>query len=365
MRCNSRPESEVRVGDTVLRFNPLTIEKYRRFRSIKRGYYSFIILSFFIIFSLAGELFVNNRALIVKYQGSYFFPTYGSMIPGKAFGLDYEYETNYRDLKVLFDGKKGSDFVILPPVPYDAFETDKIGAEYPPYPPSIEKKHYLGTDKTGRDIVARLLYGFRIAILFSLILLVFEYVIGITIGSLMGYLGGRFDLFFQRIIEIWNNIPFLYAIIIIASIVIPSFFSLLGIMIFFGWIGITWYVRTATYREREREYVLAARALGASTARIIIRHILPNIVSVIITFIPFSVAGGITALTALDYLGFGLAPPTPSWGQLLAEASEYHIKAPWIGISVISAMILILTMVTFIGEAIRESFDPKMYTTYE
>lgn len=348
----------------MLKFNPLTIEKYRRFRSIKRGYYSFILLTIIILLAVSGEIFVNSRALVVKYQGNFFFPVYSSMKPGKTFGLDYEYETNYRDLKVILDNNNG-DFVILPPVPYNAFETDKIDGAYPPYPPSIEKKHYLGTDKMGRDIAARLLYGFRIAIFFSLILLFFEYIIGITIGSMMGYIGGRFDLFFQRIIEIWNNIPFLYAIIIIASIVIPSFFTLLGIMIFFGWIGITWYVRTATYREREREYVLAARALGASTPRIILRHILPNIVSVIITFIPFSVAGGITALTALDYLGFGLAPPTPSWGQLLAEASEYHIKAPWIGISVISSLIIILTMVTFIGEAIRESFDPKMYTTYE
>lgn len=365
MCCYCRSKSEIRIGEIVFRFNPLTIEKYRRFKSIKRGYYSFIILSFLIILSLGGELFVNSRAIVVKYQGKFFFPTYGSMIPGKTFGLDYEYETNYRELKLILSQQNREDFVILPLIPYNAFETDKFENTYPPYPPSFNKKHYLGTDKTGRDIAARLLYGFRIAILFSLLLLIFNYVIGIAIGSMMGYLGGKFDLFFQRIIEIWNNIPFLYAIIIIASIVIPSFFSLLGIMIFFGWIGITWYVRTATYREREREYVLAARALGASTARIILRHILPNIVSVIITFIPFSVAGGITALTALDYLGFGLAPPTPSWGQLLAEASEYHIKAPWIGASVISALILILTMVTFIGEAIRESFDPKMYTTYE
>lgn len=348
----------------MFKFNPLTIEKFRRFRSIRRGYYSFIILTFLILLSLAGELLVNSRAIAVRYQDNLYFPTYRSMIPGKTFGLDYEYETDYRELKRIFKEKNSGDFVLLPPVPFDAFETDKLEG-YPPYPPSIEKQHYLGTDKAGRDIVARLLYGFRIAIFFSLILLLFEYMIGVTIGSLMGYLGGKFDLFFQRIIEIWNNIPFLYAIIIIASIVIPSFFSLLGIMIFFGWIGITWYIRTAVYREREREYVLAARALGASTPRIILRHILPNIISVIITFIPFSVAGGITALTALDYLGFGLAPPTPSWGQLLSEASELNIDAPWIGISVISAMILILTMVTFIGEAIRESFDPKMYTTYE
>ena len=349
----------------MFKLNPLTIEQLKRFKSIKRGYYSFLILCFLILFSLLGELFVNNRALIVYYNKKFYFPTYTNMIPGTVFGLGYEYETNYRELQKIFKQDSQGNFVIMPLVPYDPFETDKLEGSYPPFPPSIEKKHYLGTDKTGRDVLARLLYGFRIAIFFSLLLLIFEYAIGITIGLLMGYLGGRFDLFFQRIIEIWNNIPFLYAIIIIASIVIPNFFSLLGIMIFFGWIGITWYVRTATYREREREYVLAAKVLGASTARIIISHILPNILSVIITFVPFTIAGGITALTALDYLGFGLAPPTPSWGQLLSEATEFHVKAPWIGISVISSLVVILTMVTFIGEAVREAFDPKMYTTYE
>ena len=349
----------------MIKINPLTITKLRRFKSIKRGYYSCIILAVFILISIAGELLVNSRALVVHYNGNYYFPTYGSIIPGKKFGLDYEYETNYRELKALVDDKDSGDFVVLPPIPFNPYETEVKKDMYPPLPPSLKDKHYLGTDKTGRDIAARLLYGFRIAIFFSLILLFFEYAIGVTIGCFMGYIGGKFDIVFQRIIEIWNNIPFLYAIIIISSIVIPSFFSLLGIMIFFGWIGITWYVRTATYREREREYVLAARALGASTSRIILIHIIPNILSVIITFIPFSVAGGITALTALDFLGFGLAPPTPSWGQLLAEASEFNIKAPWIGASVITAMIAVLTMVTFIGEAVRESFDPKMYTTYE
>jgi len=349
----------------MIRFNPLTIEMFRRFKRIRRGYYSFILMVVLIILSIGSELLVNSRALVVKYNGSYYFPTYGSIIPGGKFGLDYEYETNYRELKNRFRNTGSGNFVILPPIPYNPFETELKEGEYPPLPPSLTGKHYLGTDKTGRDVASRLIYGFRIAIFFSLLLLVFNYFIGITVGCIMGYVGGKFDLFFQRIIEIWNNIPYLYAIIIISSILIPNFFSLLGIMIFFGWIGITWYMRTATYKEREREYVLAARALGAGTSRIIFRHILPNTVSVIITFIPFSVAGGITSLTALDYLGFGMPAPTPSWGQLLAEASEYNITAPWIGISVISSLIIILTMVTFIGEAVRESFDPKLYTTYE
>ena len=350
----------------MIRINPLTIKKLNRFRTIRRGYYSLIILLALIVISIFAELLVSNRALIVKYEGSYYFPTYGDIIPGSTFGFDYEYETNYRDLaKNLNSPEDKENFVLLPPVPYNAYENDLKDNAFPPFPPSLKDKHYLGTDKTGRDIVARLLYGFRIAIFFSLILLFANYVIGVAIGCLMGYLGGSFDLFFQRIIEIWTNIPYLYAIIIISSIVIPNFFSLLGIMIFFGWIGMTWYMRTVTYKEKSRDYVLAARALGASNSRIIFRHIIPNTISLIVTFIPFSIAGAITALTALDYLGFGLPPPTPSWGQLLSEASEYTINAAWIGASVITALVVVLSMVTFIGESIREAFDPKMHTTYE
>ncbi|MCP4688271.1 MAG: ABC transporter permease subunit [Desulfobacterales bacterium] len=349
-----------------MRFNPLTIKKIRRFKSIRRGYFSLIIFTALVALAMFAELLVSNRALVVRYEGDYFFPSYGDMIPGATFGLDYAYETNYRELSKKFDAMEGSgNFVLLPITPYNAFENDLKDDAFPPFPPSLAERHYLGTDKTGRDIVARLVYGFRIAIFFALFFLFASYVIGVTIGCLMGYLGGRFDLFFQRIIEIWSNIPYLYAIIIIASIVRPNFFSLLAIMIFFGWTSMTWYMRTATYKEKSREYVLAARALGASNVRIIFKHIIPNTISLIVTFIPFSAAGAITALTALDYLGFGLPPPTPSWGELLSEASEYTTTAPWIGISVISALIAVLTMVTFIGEAIREAFDPKMHTTYE
>jgi microcin C transport system permease protein len=349
----------------MFNINPLTIKQIRRFKAIKRGYISSIVFCLLILLSIFAELLVNNRALLVKYDGKFYFPTYGSIIPGKKFGLGYEYETNYRELEKKLNDVNTGNFVILPPVPYNAFENDLKDNAFPPFAPSFEDKHYLGTDKTGRDIAARLIYGFRIAIFFSLILLISNYVIGISIGCLMGYLGGKFDLFFQRLIEIWTNIPYLYAIIIISSIIIPSFFSLLIIMVFFDWISMTWYMRTATYKEKEREYVLAAKALGASGIRIIFKHIIPNTVSIIVTFMPFSIATGITALTALDYLGFGLPAPTPSWGQLLNEASEFTVSAWWIGVSIISALILVLTMVTFIGEAVREAFDPKMHTTYE
>jgi len=349
----------------MLRLDPLTRKKIQRFKSIRRGYYSFILFTLLVLLSVFAELLVNSRALVVHYDGQWFFPTYGAVIPGKTFGLDYDYETNYRALKKQFEQQPESgNFVILPPIPWNAYENDLRDGEYPPFPPSFEDRHYLGTDTTGRDVAARLVYGFRTAIFFSLILLFASYLIGVSIGAAMGYFGGLFDLLFQRIIEIWSNIPFLYVIMIVSSIMIPNFLTLILIILFFGWIGMTWYMRTATYKEKAREYVMAARALGASNSRIIFRHILPNTVSIIVTFIPFSVANGIIALTSLDYLGFGLPPPTPSWGELLAQGSN-NLQAIWIVSSVVITMTVILVMVTFVGEAIREAFDPKKHTTYE
>lgn len=342
----------------------MTLKKIRRFRSIKRGYYSFIIITAMILISLFAELLVNKRALIVYYEGKYYFPTYGDMMPGTAFGLGYDYETNYRELKERFSERGAGNWVLLPLVPYDAYENDLREDQYPPFPPSLNERHFMGTDNVGRDIVARLVYGFRIAIFFSLLLLLVNYTIGVSIGSAMGFWGGKFDLVFQRIIEIWSNVPFLYVIIIISSIVVPNFFMLIVIMAFFGWIGITWTMRTVTYKEREREYVLAARGLGASNLRIIFKHIIPNTIAIIVTFAPFSVSAGIVALTSLDYLGFGLPPPTPSWGELLQQGWA-TLDAWWIAGSVVVAMIITLITVTFVGEAIREAFDPKLHTTYE
>lgn len=347
-----------------MKLNPLTLKKLRRFKSIKRGYYSFIIFIAMICISLSAEALIHKRALIVCYQDRYFFPTYGDMIPGTVFGLDYDYETNYRQLQNSFKTQEKGNWILMPPVPYDAYENDLREDEYPPFPPSFKDRHYLGTDTVGRDILARLVYGFRIAIFFSLALLVTNYVIGVSIGSAMGFFGGKFDLFFQRIIEIWSNIPFLYVIIIISSIIVPDFFMLILIMAFFDWVGMTGIMRTVTYKEKAREYVLAAKTLGASDGRIIFKHIIPNTVAVIVTFAPFSVSGGIVALTSLDYLGFGLPPPTPSWGELLQQGWA-NMNAWWIVASVISAMVITLIIVTFIGEAVREAFDPKLHTTYE
>ncbi len=317
-----------------------------------------------ILFALFAELLVNNRALVVRYQGKFHFPSYGQIIPGKSFGLNYEYETNYRQLTRRFQAEGRGNWVIMPVVPFNAYENDLRQDRFPPFAPSIEDRHYLGTDAIGRDVVARLVYGFRIAIFFSLTLLIANYTIGVSIGSAMGFWGGKFDLFFQRIIEIWSNVPFLYVIIIISSIMVPNFFMLILIMALFGWIGITWTMRTVTYKERAREYVLAARALGASHPRIIFKHIIPNTIAIIVTFAPFSVSAGIVALTSLDYLGFGLPPPTPSWGELLQQGWT-NLEAWWISGSVIAAMTVTLITVTFIGEAVREAFDPKLHTTYE
>ncbi len=348
----------------MMKLNPLTLKKIRRFRSIKRGYYSFIVITVMILISVFAEVLVNKRALIVHYQGKYYFPTYAPMTPGTTFGLDYAYETDYRELKRRFRDEGEGNWVLMPIVPYDAYENDLREDDYPPFPPSIKERHYLGTDTVARDVVARLVYGFRIAILFSLLLLLANYTIGISIGSAMGFWGGKFDLIFQRIIEIWSNIPVLYVIIIISSIVVPNLFMLILIMAFFGWIGMTWTMRTVTYKERAREYVLAARALGASNLRIIFKHIIPNTIAIIVTFAPFSVSAGIVALTSLDYLGFGLPPPTPSWGELLQQGWA-NLDAWWMVGSVVAAMIVTLITVTFVGEAVREAFDPKLHTTYE
>ena len=347
-----------------MKLNPLTLKKIRRFKSIKRGYYSFILILVMIIASFFAEILVNSRAIVVHYNGEYYFPTYGDIIPGSTFGLDYKYETNYRKLAEQFKKEGQGNWVIMPLIPYDAYENDLKEGEFPPFSPSMEDQHYFGTDTIGRDIAARLVYGFRIAIFFSLLLLVFNYAVGVSIGCAMGFWGGKFDLIFQRIIEIWSNIPFLYVIIIISSIVVPNFFMLIVIMAFFGWIGITWTMRTITYKEKAREYALAAKALGANDFRIIFKHIIPNTIAIIVTFAPFAVSGGIVALTSLDYLGFGLPAPTPSWGELLQQGWS-NLDAWWIGGSVVLAMIITLMAVTFIGEAIREAFDPKMHTTYE
>lgn len=355
----------------MLNLNPETIKKFRRFRQIKRGYYSFLLLMFLVFLFLIGELLVNNRALVVKYGGKLYFPTYTAFHPGTDFGLPYSYETNYRELKERFAEQGGGNWVLLPLVPYSANENHSTTGIFRPEPPSAQYQHYLGTDTTSRDILARLFYGTRTALFFAIAFTFAVYSIGIAIGASMGFFGGMFDLLFQRVIEIWSNVPFLYMVIIIFS-VIPATFSiltrigiLLTVMVLFSWTSMTYYMRTETYKQKSRDYVASARIIGASNTRIIFKHILPNVLATLVTFMPFTVIAAITAITALDFLGFGLPPPTPSLGELLKQGTSNLRTAPWIVTSAFGTLVVLLTLVTFIGEAIRESFDPKKFTVYK
>ena len=350
----------------MIRLNPLTRKKLRRFRSIRRGYWSLLILAVLVGFSCVAELFVNSRALVVRYEGELYFPTYAGFIPGTEFGLGYDYETSYRELQERFREQEGSgNWLLMPLVPYDPIENAYPGEFFLPRPPDAAKGHWLGTDTQNRDILARLIYGFRYAMIFAFGFMAGVYLLGIVLGCMMGYFGGAFDLGVQRLIEIWSNINFLYVVIIATSIIRPNLGMLMVITVAFSWTAMTYYMRTATFREKARDYVAAAQVLGAGSGRIIFTHILPNTVSTIVTFIPFTVAGAITALTALDFLGFGLPAPTPSWGEMLKQGTQNLQTAPWIVSSAFVAMVVVLTLVTFVGEAVREAVDPKQFTIYE
>ncbi len=359
-------------------------QRFKRFKSIKRGYYSLWIVVALFILSLAAELLANSRALIVKYDGDYYFPTYGKVISGKDFGLDYPYETNYRELKQKFKidklnssksnnskadnsknaNWKSSNWVLLPLIPYNALESDLSTTEFAPTAPNFTKKHFLGTDNAGRDVLVRLIYGFRIAFLFALMLTVIQFFVGVILGSIMGYRGKFTDIIGQRFLEIWASVPTLYIIMIMAAVIQPGFWTLLGIMSIFGWMGMTEMIRTSVFREKARDYVLAARAIGASHSRILFIHILPNTIAVIVTFLPFTLAAGIGSLTALDYLGFGLPAPAPSWGELLQQGIE-RLDKPWIVLSTVCVLSFVLVLFAFIGEAVREAFDSKRFVVYE
>jgi microcin C transport system permease protein len=304
---------------------------------------------------------------VVRYEGRWYFPTYGRIHTGTEFGFEYPYEVNYRELRTRFQRDGGENWVLLPPIPYNPLENCFPNETFRPRPPDRASRHLLGTDQINRDILARLVYGFRNALIFATAFILLTYAVGIALGCLMGYFGGWFDLLVQRLIEIWSNIPFLFVVIIVASIVPTNIGMNLGVLLFivvlFSWTTMTYYMRSGTYREKARDYVHAAQVLGAGPTRIIFRHILPNVLSTVVTFIPFTIASSISALTALDFLGFGLPPPTPSWGELLRQGTS-NLQSPWIVTSAFSALVIVLVLVTFVGEAIREAFDPKKYTTY-
>ncbi len=341
---------------------PITRRRLNRFLAMKRGWYSFLILSTFTLFSLFASLFIGSRALAVKTEHGLRFPVYGEPIPGKEFGLSYGYETDYKQLKAEVD-KSGKGFVLMPIVPWGPNDMDyDSSTDFPPLKPSA--RHWLGTDSLGRDILARLVYGFRESMKFAVMVVIIAYLIGIVIGCLSGYFGKWIDMLTQRLQEIWSSMPVLFLIIIISSMWSPGLFGLAFINAAFAWMGLATTMRALTMKEKQREYVAAARALGAGTGRIIFVHILPNTLSVMISYLPFMIAGGISALTALDFLGYGLQPPTPSWGDLMDQGLE-NLESPWILSSVVISLFLVLTLIAFIGEAVREAYDPKRHSTYE
>jgi microcin C transport system permease protein len=345
--------------------------RIRKFRTLKRGYYAFLVLVGAYALSFALPLLINNKALVVRYHGSYYFPI-RQYYPATEFGMEAFGEPNYRELKKKLADEAKGDWVLMPPYPYSPTESLLDLPGTPPNEPSRE--HPLGTDTSGRDVFARLAYGFNVSLTFALLVLAFAYSFGIMVGATLGYFGSIIDIGGQRLIEIWSSLPFLYTIIIISSIVVPnytpgrnllfqqSFWLLIGILAVFDWMNITYYVRGEYYREKAKDYIGAAIAMGVSEAKIMFRHILPNALTPVISFAPFTIVANISALVALDFLGFGLPAPTPSWGELIGEGVENLTTAWWLVVFPIGALFLTLLLIVLIGESVRDSFDPKEYS---
>jgi len=331
-------------------------KRLKRFKTIKRGYYSFYIIVTAYILSFFCPMLMNYKALAVRYEGKMYFPIF-KYYPAATFGQTGYGEANYRELDKELANKPG--WAIMPLYPYGPLESLTDPSSEPPNKPS--SSHWFGTDDRGRDVFVRLAYGFRISLTFALIAMTVAYIIGISIGATLGYFGGKVDLFGQRVIEIWSSIPFLYTVMIISSIIRPNFFLLVFLICIFGWMGMTYFIRGEFYREKAKDYVHAALAMGASDRKIVFKHILPNALTPVIALGPFHIVGDIGALVSLDFLGFGLPPPTPSWGELIGQGS-HNIFSWWLVIFPFGALFATLLLVVFIGEAIREAFDPRVYS---
>lgn len=451
-------------GRKDIQWTPMTLRKFQRFKSIRRGYVSLLLLMGLIIIALLDQAVVGKRALVVHYDGEWYFPAFKQgQYKDVDFGGSEQSEANYRQLQQSWEEAESDNWLLMPLVPWDpvldsqdllkvaleqrgdgkfyllnedkpysgnaytyyledenrrhmmfrfrqglqqgrsegyALNGDRAVEEawskgervsreffdemdaatfdaasvtpiivvlYPPLAPSLAERHFLGTDTRGWDIAATIFGGFQVVLQAALLYLGISYAIGLTIGCLMGYFGGTFDIITQRFIEILANIPFLYVVMIINNRLEPdqrTIGVIVGVMCIFSWIGMTYYMRTATYREKSRDYVAASKLLGASTPRMIFAHIIPNSISTIVTLVPFSFAAVTAALTALDFIGFGLPEQYPSWGRTLSNGVE-NLDAPWIVISVFACMVTVLLLVTFVGEAIREAFDPKKFTYYK
>jgi microcin C transport system permease protein len=335
-------------------WSALNRRRWANFKANQRGFWALWIFLVLFIVTLCAEFVANDNPLLVKFDGHYYMPVFQNY-PETAFGGEFETETRYRDLyaKKLIEDK---GWILWPPIP---FSYNTINYNLPtPAPSPPDSTNWLGTDDQGRDVLARVIYGFRISVLFGLTLTLFSSVIGIAAGAVQGYFGGLTDLLLQRFIEIWGGMPVLYLLIIMASLVQPNFWWLLLLMLLFSWMQLVHVVRAEFLRARNFDYVRAAKALGAGNMTIMFKHVLPNAMVATLTFMPFILNHSITTLTALDFLGFGLPPGSPSLGELLNQGKN-NLQAPWLGISAFVVLAVMLTLLIFIGEAVRDAYDPR------
>ncbi len=371
------------------RISPINRRRWHNFKSNRRGYWSLWIFLVLFVVTLFAELIANDKPLLISYDGSFYAPLY-KVYPETVFGGEFETEADYRDPYVVELIEEKGGWILWPPIrySYDTINRDFPGykivdgeqrpSSYPTAPTwmmrdtlckapegeqverfcAIENWNWLGTDGQGRDVLARIIYGFRISVMFGLVLTIVSSVIGVAAGAVQGYFGGWVDLTFQRFIEIWSTVPTLYLLIIIAAVIEPNFWILLGILLLFSWVALVGVVRAEFLRGRNFEYIRAARALGVSDFTIMFRHLLPNAMVATLTFMPFILSGSITTLTSLDFLGFGLPPGSPSLGELLAQGKANQ-HAPWLGLTGFFIIYIMLSLLVFVGEAVRDALDPR------
>lgn len=361
-----------------LKVSPINWRRWNNFKANRRGYWSLIIFTFLFVVTLFAEFIANDKPFMVRLDGKFYFPAIFSYSE-TTFGGEFETAADYRDpyLQNLIKEKGGS--IWWPPIRY-SYSTHNLDLPTPaPSKPTwmltekecapvVERKglkscsdleyNWLGTDDQGRDVLARLIYGFRVSVLFGLTLTILSSLIGVAAGAVQGFFGGWTDLLFQRFIEIWTSVPSLYLLLILSSVLVPGFFVLLGILLLFSWVSLVGLVRAEFLRGRNFEYVQAARALGVSNVVIMFRHILPNAMVATLTFLPFILSSSVMTLTALDFLGFGLPPGSPSLGELLAQGKA-NVQAPWLGLTGFFSIAIMLSLLIFIGEAVRDAFDPR------
>ena len=339
--------------------SPLNQRRWRNFKANGRGLVSLWLFGILFFVTLFAAFLANDKPLLIRHEGAFYMPVFTAYAETE-FGGDFATEADYRDPFViaLIEGENGEKdgYIIWPLLRY-SYDTINLNLDRPaPAPPSTE--NWLGTDDQGRDVLARLIYGFRISVLFGLALTIASSLIGVAAGAVQGYFGGWTDLSMQRFIEIWTSVPSLYLLIIIAAVIEPGFWILLGILLLFSWVALVGVVRAEFLRARNFDYVRAARSMGANNIYIMWRHVLPNAMVAALTFMPFILNGSITTLTSLDFLGFGLPPGSPSLGELLAQGKN-NVQAPWLGLTAFFTLAVMLSLLIFVGEAVRDAFDPR------